>query len=71
MVTQRLLWGYSGGQFGGDMGLSLGVLWGHFRGILKMNLEVLYDHFGDTLGSLYGYYRIPLELIWGYLGGIL
>ena len=41
VVTQRLLLGYSGGKFGGDMGLSLGVLWGHFKGILKMNLEVL------------------------------
>ena len=41
MVTQRLLWGYSEGQFGGDIGLSLGVLLGHFKGILKMNLEVL------------------------------
>ena len=39
--TQELLWGHSGGQFGGDLGLSLKVLWDHFWGILKMNLEVL------------------------------
>ena len=41
VITQGLLWGFSGGYLGGYLGLFLGVLWDHFSGILKMNLEVL------------------------------
>ena len=54
MITQGLLWGYSGGHFGGNLESSLGVLQDHFGGTLKFNLEVLWGHIGGTMDFTLG-----------------
>ena len=54
VIIQGLLWGWSVGLNGGNLGPSLGVLRDHPRGILKIYLEVLWSHIGGTMNVTLG-----------------